>query len=142
MTRDIIWLEPDDSIEAAYDLMAKLSIRHIPVVEGSRIVGMLSDRDVLTWGNVKHGVLTLPKMPIAEVMARMLITCPPSATVAELAALMLQHKIDSIPIVDEGNELLGLVTSSDLLTLLAEGERIEEVTKPYRVSAGELLGDD
>ncbi len=130
MTRDVIWIQPSDPIDAAFDLMSKLSIRHLPVLDGVTLVGMLSDRDILLRAHeLGDGRLDVPPTPAEQVMSQPVLTCPPTATIAEVAALMLRQKIDSVPIVLEDGELVGLVTSSDLLQLLLE--RGEEEPLPF-----------
>ena len=127
MTRDVIWIQPDDDIGAAFELMTKLSIRHLPVIDGTVLVGMLSDRDVLLRAHVKpDGSIDVPPVPAAQVMSHPVLTCGPDATVGEVAAMMIRNKIDSVPITQEDGELTGLVTSTDLLHLLLDG-RDEEL---------------
>lgn len=122
MTRTVVYLHTDDDLRDAHDLMMEFDFRHMPVLEGSQVVGMLSDRDVLLCAELTTEGLDVPALPVHQVMATDVITCQPDATVAQVASVMLRHKIDGIPITDQEGSLLGLITSSDLLELLARSE--------------------
>lgn len=122
MTREIVWIEPTDDLQLAYGLMTGLAIRHLPVLAEGRLVGILSDRDVRTFGSVRDGFLQMPELPVSEAMTKDLVTCAPTATISDVGGKMLRYKIDSVPIVSETGVLVGLVTSSDLIQLLVDRE--------------------
>ena len=83
----------------------------LPVVdELGRLVGVLSDRDVLRTPSPR-------KRRIAEVMTRDVVTVHPQAPAADAAALMLQHNVSSVMVVDEAGTLVGLVTMTDYVDL-------------------------
>jgi CBS domain-containing protein len=111
MTRDIVVVSPTVSVGAAARLMQRTHIRHLPVIEARKLVGILSDRDL-----VKHPTDTT----CGEAMTPAPITCSQDASVGRVASLMLEHKIDSIPVVGVSGTLIGLVTSTDLLGLLVD----------------------
>src|SRR5690606_1214753 len=69
-TRRIIWMSPDTTLSHAYELMRDNAIRHLPVVDGPRLVGMVSDRDLLLYANpVSDGDLTFPALPVSRIMS-------------------------------------------------------------------------
>jgi acetoin utilization protein AcuB len=111
MTRDVVVVSPTVSVGAAARMMDRLHIRHLPVVEAGRLVGILSDRDLL-----RHP----PSATAGEAMSIAPVTCSADASVSRIAQLMLDRKIDSIPIVSPSGTLTGLVTSTDLLWLLVD----------------------
>ena len=134
MTRDVVVVSPTVSVGGAAHMMDRLKIRHLPVVEGHRLVGILSDRDLL-----KHG----RGVSCAEAMTVAPVTCSPDSSVGRVAELMLEHKIDSIPIVSPSGTLTGLITSTDLLGLLVDREQAQILPFDFRLriarSDGEAL---
>ncbi len=122
MTRDVIVVPPEFTLDAAWRIMSRKHVRHLPVVRAGALLGMLSDRDVLSRGTLaKDGTLHLPNgIIVADAMTPTPVTtCEASADVADLARMMTVEKIDAIPVV-RGLHLVGLVTSTDLLRLLIE----------------------
>lgn len=124
MTRDVVVVSPTVSVGAAVHMLDRLKIRHLPVVEGSRLVGILSDRDL-----VKHGA----GVACAKAMTMAPVTCSPQASIGRVAQLMLEYKIDSIPIVTASGALKGLVTSTDLLGLLVDREQAQVLPFDFRL---------
>ncbi len=102
---------PDDPIDDVFRLMKIGGIRHMPVVEEGRLVGVVSDRDVLVaWTN---GGQT----PVSKVMTRNPRWIAADAPAREAASLMLRHKIGCLPVVDAHRTVLGIVTETDFLEL-------------------------
>ena len=126
MTRDIICIHPQDALEVAHDIMGEWDIRHLPVVEDGRLVGILSDRDVLLHSSqATRGEWDIEELDVGEVMTPNPITCTPTDTIAHIATVMTERKIDSLPVVEEDGELVGLITSTDLLELLKEKDILD-----------------
>ncbi len=133
MTRDVIVVPPDLSIADAWQTMVSENIRHLPVVRDNRLVGIVSDRDLLRAGHLLGGgVLAFWEQTVAEVMTKNPIVCPPSASVGFAARTMTEKKIDALPIVN-GERLVGLITSTDLLMLLHERPDEEELPFEFQV---------
>jgi len=120
MTREVVVVSPSVSVAAAGQMMARLGIRHLPVVDGGRLVGVLSDRDLL-----RHHGAAAAQLTCGEAMTPAPLTGRPDDSVGRVAELMLTHKIDSVPVVDAAGRLIGLVTSSDLLALLVERDQAQ-----------------
>ena len=127
MTRDVDVVSPTVSLKAAQAMMRRRHIRHLPVVSGGRLVGILSDRDVL-----EH-ISDRPATTCGGAMTPAPITCTANAPVGHVAELMLRYKIDSIPVIDEESAVIGLVTSTDLLELLVERSGEEVLPFDFRV---------
>jgi acetoin utilization protein AcuB len=113
MTREVVVVSPAVGVRAARRLMERLNIRHLLVVADGKLLGIVSDRALLDYGPDEPGTC-------GQVMTSSPLTCAPDMPVHQLATMMIAHRIDSIPLVHDGR-LVGLVTSSDLLELLAEG---------------------
>lgn len=111
-------LEPTQSVAAAGDLMRQQRIRHVPVVDGGRLCGLVSERDVTL-------VLSLvdvdPKtVRVRDVMASETYTVSPSTPLRDVAAEMAASKAGSAVVVTEGGEVVGIFTTIDALRALEE----------------------
>ncbi len=111
---------PDESLESARDRMEAGDIRHLPIVdEGGGLIGMVSDRDLL-----RARAFRPPPTLVSEIMAKHVQAIGPGAPAAEAAQLMLDFKIDAVPVVDEG-KLVGIVTATDFLSLACRFLRLQ-----------------
>jgi len=122
MTRKVFVVSPDVSLRAAWDLMSRERFRHLPVVSGRTLMGILSDRDILARATVANGTISVPDIPVVEAATPWPHVCAPDTDVCDLVRLMTERKIDAVPVVDRTNQLVGLVTSTDLLLLLISRE--------------------
>lgn len=128
MRLEVTTVSPDLPVEQAHKLMLKLGVRHLPVVSEHKLAGILSDRDVLlACSRTSGGSFQYPPVSAGEVMSLSPEVAGPDVHVAQLARKMVEGKIDAIPIVSRDDELLGLVTSTDLMLLLTE---MPEETEP------------
>ena len=128
MTRTVHCITPQVTLERAWRLMQRHHVRHLPVLWGDKVVGVLSDRDLLV--NAEPGLggaIAFPHLTASDAMTRKPVTALETASISSLAHLMLEAQFDCVPIVDREDTLVGLVTSADLLELLAEPEQESEV---------------
>jgi acetoin utilization protein AcuB len=112
---------PDTSIDAAHTLMQQRCIRHLPVLEHGRLVGMVSDRDIrlvlpspatsLSMWELHH---LLAKLTVGKIMTRLVVAVTPDCPVAEAVGYLLRHKIGALPVV-EAHQVVGLLTRSGIL---------------------------
>lgn len=131
MTRSVHCITPQVSLERAWRLMQRHHVRHLPVMWGDKVAGVLSDRDLLVHAEPGlGGALSFPHLTAADAMTRKPVTALESATLSSLARLMLEAQFDCVPIVNRKDDLVGLVTSADLLELLAEPEQ-ESAVLPF-----------
>jgi len=137
MTREVVCVSPKHSLTNAYELMTEWGIRHLPVVDGRRLVGIISDRDLLLSGMRTERGVAFPPQVVEEIMTPRPLTCRRNALLGEVAGLMLDHKIDSLPVTDLDGELIGLVTSTDLVALLRDREADTLETVPYSLLLAE-----
>jgi acetoin utilization protein AcuB len=124
MTRHPILIEPHRRIVDAQRIMVENHVRHVPVVgDGKRLLGLLTRQrlqiapDRLSSLDVWEITSKLTDLTVDEVMAKGadLKTISPEATLEEAAALMIRHKIGGLPVVGEGNIVVGMITDTDLL---------------------------
>jgi len=120
MTKNPICVEPDTNILEALDLMKRHRIRRLPVKEGSRLVGIITELDLLKLSPSPASSLSIwelkyliSKMSVKEGMARDVITVSPNDTVEKAALLMRENKIGGLPVM-EGNDLVGIITETDI----------------------------
>lgn len=118
MTRKVFVVSPDISLSAAWDLMCRERFRHLPVVSGQTLVGILSDRDILVRATMEGGSISVPDTPAGEAATPWPHVCEPNTDVTDVVRMMIERKIDAVPVVSDSNQLVGLVTSTDLLLLL------------------------
>ena len=123
MVRDVATLDVGDELSLANDIMKLGRIRHLPVVAGKKLVGILSERDLFRSSLVEalgHEPTktrdVMKAIRIQDIMIKNLITISPEADIKEAVQLMLKHKIGCVPVI-EGGELTGLVTETDILML-------------------------
>ena len=114
MTREVVVVSPTVTVSAAARMMDRLRIRHLPVVAAGQLAGILSDRDLLR---------RAPDTSCGEAMSAAPVTCSAETTVGCIAELMIERRIDSVPVVDRSGLLTGLVTSTDLLWLLVDRDQ-------------------
>jgi CBS domain-containing protein len=124
MQEKIVTLSVTDRLSTVEDIMTLGRVRHIPVVRLGRLVGVVSERDLLraSLSNLAHRSderrAFLEGVDIAQVMSAPPVTVGPDASVEEAACVMADRKIGCLPVVD-GDELVGLVTETDLLRYFA-----------------------
>lgn len=108
-------------------LMVDRKIHHVPVVSGQRLIGLISANDLLrvSWGDVNRQDprmvdALLDTLTIRDVMQEDIVTVRPHETVHHAAALLAQGEYHSLPVVDDDGQLVGLVTSTDVIKYLLE----------------------
>jgi acetoin utilization protein AcuB len=119
MTKRVVAIDPDMPIRDVHALMEQRNIRHFPILEGERLVGIVSDRDIRFVGSelptAKRGV-TL-RDAVRSIMVSDVITAHPLDPVEEAAKLLRERKIGAMPVLDD-LELVGIVTGIDFLEAL------------------------
>lgn len=134
MTREVIVVPPELSLQRAWDIMQRRRIRHLPVSRGGELIGMLSDRDVLLHARpAADGQVIAPDAPVAIAMTATPVTCEPATRVADLVRVMTERKIDALAVVDGRTKLIGLVTSTDLMLLLLDGDPLRPLPFDFQL---------
>jgi len=116
-----VTLKPEDTLDLANDLISLGRIRHIPVVEDGRLVGLLSERDLIGAAAArifglkqKSKSALLKSVLIKDVMKKKIITVASDTKIGDAARLMADKKIGCVPVMNDGT-LVGLVTTTDIL---------------------------
>jgi acetoin utilization protein AcuB len=117
MTSPVITISPDVSLQAAYQTMQEKRIRHLPVLESGKLVGVITDRDLRLATSALAPAPFPPDEKVAAVMRKFLFTADPADAVEEAARLMREKKIDCLPVADN-DRLVGIITGLDLLDAL------------------------
>jgi CBS domain-containing protein len=117
MTTAVLSAKESDLVSDADLTMKMADVRHLPVIDQrGHVVGILSNRDVLAESRVRR------KRPrrVGEIMSRQVITVTAATRAAQAAEQMLQYKIGSLPVVGDEEELVGVITETDLLRVARE----------------------
>lgn len=127
MTRDVVTVEANTPFLEARLLLREKRIRHLPVVERGKLIGVITDRDLkeaapsgATTLDVYELNYLLLQMKVRDLIKRELVTVKPTNSVEKAALLMHDHKIGCLPVVDEAGSLVGMITETDLLAVMVE----------------------
>ena len=114
MTRGVEVIGPEDSLQHAAQLMDELNVGALPVCEGSRLVGMITDRDI----TVRATAAGLPPAEtcVSEVMTEQTRWCTDDQTVDDVMKQMGDVQIRRLPVLNAANELVGIISLGDLAT--------------------------
>lgn len=121
MTKNPITVTPDTKVDEAALLMKKHKIRRLPVVEGEKLVGFLSDRDIMKVAPSPATTLSkyeinslLAKMCVSDIMQKDVVSVSVDATIEEAALLMCTHKIGGMPVISSVGAVVGVITETDI----------------------------
>lgn len=109
MVEELITITPQEKIAFADLLMTRNNIGGLPVVEQGKIVGIITQRDIMFARHYEVG-----RLKAGDLMSRNLITVGPEASLKEILTLMLEKKIERLPVVEDG-KLLGLIVHDRIL---------------------------
>jgi acetoin utilization protein AcuB len=122
MTRNVVTVGMDDSLERVRNLFGRLRIHHLMVLEKCKVVGIISDRDVLTHLSPFAGKSLERSLDAAclkkrahQIMTRRVISASPRTPIHEAAIVMLNRGISCLPVMDDRDKCLGIVTWRDVL---------------------------
>ena len=125
MTSDVITLNHTDNLETAEQLFKEKNIRHIPVVSGKSVIGMLSLTDLLRISfadaaSEENIDTTVYKMfTLEQVMAKKIVSISSDTTIKEAAEILSEKEFHALPVVDNG-ELTGIATTTDMINYLLD----------------------
>ena len=111
MTKDVETIRADQTAQDAARFMLKADAGSIPVIDGERLIGMITDRDIAVRGVAKgYG----PDTPIRELMTDDIICARFDDDIADVATRMSEAQVRRLPVVDENEKLCGIVSLGDL----------------------------
>lgn len=113
MTPNPTVIQCDNSLTAAKALMEAESIRHVPVIEDGKLVGILSGRDVHRYWNC------LDSTRVSAAMTPAPVTIGPEAAIETAATLLIRHRVRALPVMAD-ERLVGIITTTDLLKALLD----------------------
>lgn len=127
MTKNVIKLKLSDDLTKAEELFKKYKIRHIPVVSGNKILGILSYTDLLRISFVDAvdddaeivDTTVYNMFTVEQVMAKKVITISPETTIREAAEILSKNEFHALPVC-EGDLLVGIITTTDLIKYLID----------------------
>ena len=111
MTTQVITVDKDDKLSKVKDILTKKRIHHVPVVDGTKLVGIITTGDLL-WMDKKFE--DYENISVSEVMTRKIAVLEPDDKIGSAAEVLLEHLFHCVPIVKDG-ELVGIVTSHDIM---------------------------
>lgn len=126
MQHNLLTMQAGDPAVAAYQKMTRADIQHLPVLDGKKLVGVISDRDLRRAfgqtfraidGRSRSSNESREGAPVSTIMSPQPITAEPDQTMAQAVGLMLEHHVSALPVVT-GGILVGIITSFDVLHLI------------------------
>jgi CBS domain-containing membrane protein len=121
MTENVLTIDIDDPASEVLRLFESYPVHHLPVLSGGKVAGMLSSADLMKMATLTpEGGSTLEawldkRVRVARLMSRPVITVRPEATLLEAARTMAGNAVHALPVVDEAERLLGIITTTDVM---------------------------
>lgn len=112
MTTDVVTINPNTTLGEVRDILLKKHIHHLPVLEGKQLVGMVTSWDMFKLGKSADDYKS---MKVSEIMTAKVATLPPDQHLGAVADVLTRHLFHAVPIVNDQRELLGIITSTDLI---------------------------
>ena len=128
MSEDIITIDKDQNLSDALKLLRKHNVSRLPVTNNKQLVGIVSERDIASkLGSSKYESMPASRLHISSVMVKDVFTVPETMQLDEVAKLMLENGIGSVPVMDCDGNMVGIVSKADFVTL-AVGIAFDKIT--------------
>jgi acetoin utilization protein AcuB len=119
MSAPVVSIAPDTRLDKARKMVRERRFRHVPVVDkDGRIRGVVSDRDLFALPQMDDTQETLEPKVVADIMTKKVLTATPETNIREIARVLFEERIGCMPIVDENDQVVGMITRSDILRAL------------------------
>lgn len=135
-TRNLVTVGPEDDLGLAMQVMLWRGARHLPVVVGRTVVGVVSERDILA-RRAEVGRREADRLQIRATMSVPPIVVGPDEDAAAAAAKLVANRVDFLPVVDDPQELVGIITSTDIVR--EQAVRLTERPLPGTVRAADVM---
>jgi CBS domain-containing protein len=133
MTREVATVQADQTAQEAADFMLQGDTGSIPVSDGEKLIGMITDRDIAVRGVAKgHG----PDTPVRDLMTSGLICAREDDDIDEVATKMSEAQVRRLPVIDESENLVGIVSLGDL-SRETDGEAAHEALEGVSAEGGQ-----
>jgi len=147
MSKQVITIDLNDSMNDAMDLLKKHDIKMLPVMEKGKLVGIVTDRDLkkasaseATSLDIHELLYLISKIKIKEIMTKNPITVPEDYTIEETAEVLLKHKISGVPVVDPYGDIVGTITQNDLFRIIISLTGVERKGIQFGLEVEDLPG--
>lgn len=125
MTRNVVTIDIDGSMDEAIRLMKEHKVRKLPVMKRGKLAGIITDRDIkrasasdATTLDIHELLYLISKIKVKNIMTRDPISVPVDFTVEETAELMMRKKISGVPVLDAKGDVVGIISESDIFRVL------------------------
>lgn len=115
MTRPVLTITPKTPFRPAFDLMHSRGFHHLPIVESDRVVGVISKNDLL----LAAANFGSADVPVDELMRGAPVCVTENAQLEDAVQLLLQHHIGCLPVLDDHEKLVGIITETDIFKITA-----------------------
>ncbi len=127
MTRKVITVEKDDSLLAIREIFENVKFHHLLVVDGQKLIGVISDRDLLSaippFSEKECDAVALNKKA-HQIMSRTLITVDAKTSIEQAGNLLLKNNISCLPVISSQNDIEGILTWKDILSFYLENKEV------------------
>lgn len=112
MTKNVITVRPDDTLSVVKEILFTKHIHHIPVLQGRKLIGIITSFDLIKLGK---SVDEYANIKVEEIMTKKIATMSPNEKIGAAAQVFLENLFHGLPIVDDDNNLIGIITTHDVL---------------------------
>ena len=127
MNKDLVTIIHDASISLAFQLMKEKNISQVPVVKDGKLVGLITERVLAEFTPSKATTLSMYELnyvlnetKVEDIMIKEVVTCDPEMLIEYAAVIMNTKNINSLPIIEGDNNLVGIITKSDIIEAFIE----------------------
>jgi len=133
MSKNVETVGPDDSMLDAVNRMREHKILMLPVMDGGKLVGVITDRDIKRASasdastlEIHELMYLISKIKVRDIMSKKVVTVPEDYTVEETAEVLLANRISGVPVVDKAGKITGVISQTDIFRVLISITGVEK----------------